>query len=87
MRYPADRALGELINEFAAHSPDFAAGRRDHNVRPIATLRKYVHHPELGKLELDCQTLLPGTDLRLVMYTAEPGSPSAAALTRLGARS
>ncbi|GAA0981229.1 helix-turn-helix transcriptional regulator [Streptomyces rhizosphaericus] len=87
VRYPADRALGELINEFAAHSPDFAAGWRDHDVRPIATLRKYVCHPELGKLELDCQTLLlPGTDLRLVMYTAEPGSPSAAALARLGAR-
>nr|WP_285491251.1 hypothetical protein [Amycolatopsis taiwanensis] len=35
--------------------------------------------------ELDCQTLLlPGTDLQLVMYTAEPGSPSAAALARLG---
>jgi hypothetical protein len=25
-RYPAERALGELVNEFAAHSPDFAAG-------------------------------------------------------------
>ncbi|MDH6624249.1 hypothetical protein M2271_002051 [Streptomyces sp. LBL] len=36
-------------------------------------------------LDLDCQTLLlPGTDVRLVMYTAEPGSPSAAALDRLG---
>jgi hypothetical protein len=34
---------------------------------------------------LDHQTLLlPGTDLQLVMYTAETGSPSAAALARLG---
>ncbi|MEV0123243.1 hypothetical protein AB0I16_17210 [Streptomyces sp. NPDC050703] len=41
----------------------------------------------MGDLDLDCQTLLlPGTDLRLVMYTAEPGSPSAATLTRLGTR-
>ncbi|MFE7317806.1 helix-turn-helix transcriptional regulator [Streptomyces sp. NPDC057555] len=88
VRYPTDRALGELINEFAAHSPDFAAGWRDHNVRPITTLRKYLHHPELGRLELDCQTLLlPGTNVQVVMYTAEPGSPSAAALARLGARS
>jgi transcriptional regulator with XRE-family HTH domain len=86
-RYPADRVLGELVNELAAHSPDFAAGWRDHNVRPIATLRKHLRHPKLGKLELDCQTLLlPGTDLQLVMYTADPGSPSAAALTRLGTR-
>ncbi|MFI1198619.1 hypothetical protein ACH4VR_03955 [Streptomyces sp. NPDC020883] len=71
-------------NECAAHSPDFAAGWRDHNVRPIATLRKYLRHPELGELELDCQTLvLPGTNRQLVMYTAEPGSPSATALARL----
>ncbi|MGV4925879.1 hypothetical protein [Streptomyces sp. BHT-5-2] len=77
-------------NEFAAHSPDFTAGWRDHNVRPIATLRKYLRHPELGELgelgelELDCQTLvLPGSNRQLVMYTAEPGSPSATALARL----
>jgi transcriptional regulator with XRE-family HTH domain len=85
VRYPADRVVGELVNEFAAHSPDFAAGWRDHNVQPISTLRKHLHHPELGEMDLDCQTLLlPGTDLQLVMYTAEPGSPSAAALARLG---
>ncbi|WP_153031037.1 helix-turn-helix transcriptional regulator [Amycolatopsis sp. YIM 10] len=84
-RYPADRVLGELVNELAAHSPDFAAGWRDHDVRPVPTLRKHLHHPELGELEVVCQTLLlPGTELQLVMYTAEPGSPSAAALARLG---
>jgi transcriptional regulator with XRE-family HTH domain len=84
-RYPADRVLSELVNELAAHSPDFAAGWRDHNVRPIATLRKDLRHPELGELELDCQTLLlPGIDLQLVIFTADPGSPSAAALARLG---
>jgi transcriptional regulator with XRE-family HTH domain len=84
VRYPADRVLGELVNEIAAQSPAFAAGWRDHDVRPRPTLRKYLHHPELGELELDRQTLLlPGTDLQLVMYTAEPGSPSAAALARL----
>ncbi|MBL1118416.1 helix-turn-helix domain-containing protein [Streptomyces sp. 110] len=87
-RYPANRVLGELVNEFAAHSPDFAAGWRDHDVRPIPTLRKHLRHPELDDLDLDCQTLLlPGTDLRLVMYTAEPGSSSAAALALLGTRS
>ncbi|GAA4965394.1 transcriptional regulator with XRE-family HTH domain [Nonomuraea thailandensis] len=86
-RYPAERVLGELVNEFAAHSPDFAASWRNHEVRPIPTLRKHLHHPELGALELDCQTLLlPGTDLRMVIYTARPGSPSAAALARLAAR-
>lgn len=85
VRHPADRVLGELVNAFAAHSPDFAAGWREHDVRPLPTLRKHLRHPVLGELELDRQTLLvPGTGLQLVMYTAEPGSPSAAALARLG---
>ncbi|QYN38689.1 helix-turn-helix transcriptional regulator [Pseudonocardia sp. DSM 110487] len=84
-RHPADRALGELVNEIAAHSPDFAAAWRSHDVRPRPTLRKRLHHPELGELELERRTLLlPGTDLRLVIYTADPGGPSAAALARLG---
>ncbi|GAA0937884.1 helix-turn-helix transcriptional regulator [Pseudonocardia zijingensis] len=83
-RHPADRALGELVNEIAALSPDFAAAWRDHDVRPRPTLRKRLRHPELGELELERRTLLlPGTDLRLVIYTADPGSASAAALARL----
>ncbi|GAA1936502.1 helix-turn-helix transcriptional regulator [Streptomyces durmitorensis] len=87
-RYPDDRSLPELINELAAHSPEFLAGWRDHDVRPVPMLRKFLRHPELGDLEVVCQTLLlPGTGLQLAMYTAEPGSPSATALARLGARS
>ncbi|MFD2793866.1 helix-turn-helix transcriptional regulator [Promicromonospora vindobonensis] len=84
-RRPADRALSELVNEYAAHDPNFVAGWRRHDVRPRPTLRKCLRHPELGELELDRQTLLmPGTSLRLVLYTADPGSPSAATLSRLG---
>lgn len=86
-RHPAERVLAELVNEFAAHSPDFAASWRNHDVQPISTLRKHLRHPELGELDLDCQTLLlPGTDVHLVIYTAQPGSPSAAAFARLGTR-
>ncbi|MFI0419975.1 hypothetical protein [Spongiactinospora sp. 9N601] len=80
----AEGGLGELVNEYAAHSPQFAASRREHDVRPVATLRKRLYHPELGQLDLDCQILLvPGTGLLLVLYTAQPGGPSAAALARL----
>lgn len=85
-RRPANRALGELVDAYAAHDPDFLAGWRSHDVRPRPALRKRVRHPELGELELDRRTLLlPGSGLRLVLYLAEPGSPSATALTRLGA--
>ncbi|CDR17895.1 helix-turn-helix transcriptional regulator [Streptomyces iranensis] len=86
-RYPAERVLGELADEFAAHSADFVAAWRSHDVRPIPTLRKHLRHPTLGELDLECQTLLlPDTDVRLVIYTAEPDSPSAAALARLDTR-
>jgi hypothetical protein len=38
----------------------------------------------VGQLTLDCDVLtVAGTDLRLVVYTAEPGSPDASALELL----
>ncbi|WP_030380339.1 MULTISPECIES: helix-turn-helix transcriptional regulator [unclassified Streptomyces] len=84
VRLPGDRVLGELVNAYAAHDADFRAGWRSHEVDPRPALRKRLHHAELGELDLDVQTLLvPGTELRLVLYSAEPGSPSAAALERL----
>jgi transcriptional regulator with XRE-family HTH domain len=82
--YPTDNVLAELINEFATHDPDFADSWRNHAVRPIPGVRKNLHHPALGKLEIDRHTLgLPGSGFSLVMYTAEAGSPSAAALKSL----
>lgn len=39
----------------------------------------------MGRITLDCDVLtVHGTDLRLVVYTAEPGSPDAAALELVG---
>ncbi len=82
--YPTDNVLAELINEFATHDPDFASSWRNHAVRPIPGVRKHLHHPTLGELEIDRHTLgLPGSGFSLVMYTAESGSPSAAALKSL----
>ncbi|WP_436799054.1 MmyB family transcriptional regulator [Micromonospora fulviviridis] len=68
VKHPADRALAELINEFAAHDADFAAGWRDHDVRPIPAVRKRVNHPVLGELELDRSALELAAQVR-----AEPG--------------
>ncbi len=84
VRYPTDNVLAELINEFAARDPDFASSWCNHAVRPMPSMRKSLHHPALGELEIDRHTLsLPGSDFSLVMYTAEAGSASAAALKSL----
>ncbi|WP_406351940.1 helix-turn-helix transcriptional regulator [Streptomyces sp. NBC_01635] len=84
VRHPTDNVLAELINEFAAHDPDFASSWRNHTVRPTPSVRKNLHHPTVGELEIDRHILsLPGSDFSLVMYTAEAGSPSAAALKGL----
>ncbi|SOD62787.1 Helix-turn-helix domain-containing protein [Streptomyces zhaozhouensis] len=84
VRYSTDRALAELVDEFAARDPDFAHGWSQHAVHPVPGVRKTVRHPALGELELDRHTLgLPGSDLSLALYTAEAGSPSAALLRSL----
>lgn len=75
-RHPSDSGLSELINELAARSPEFAAAWRAHDVRTRPALRKHLHHPRLGRLDFDLHTLLlPGSDLQLVMYTTDRGTP------------
>jgi hypothetical protein len=37
--------------------------------------RKTVHHPQLGPVSVDCDTLtVPGSDLRIAVYSAPRGS-------------
>ena len=46
--------------------------------------RKTVHHPEVGSLTLDCDVLTAdASDLRIVAYTAPPGSDAAGKLRLL----
>lgn len=46
---------------------------------------KTIHHPQVGDIELAYEPAAMSTDpdLRLVLYAAEPGSPSADALRLL----
>ncbi|HEY0249191.1 MAG TPA: helix-turn-helix transcriptional regulator [Gryllotalpicola sp.] len=79
-RYPADRRLARLVAELGARSPRFAelwasgdvAGWQDPG------RRKTIEHPDVGGITLDCDTLIVAADdLRIMVYTAEPGSDDA----------
>jgi transcriptional regulator with XRE-family HTH domain len=84
-RHPEDPELQGLIADLRQRSERFA---QLWETRPAAVhteSRKTFEHPEVGRLTLDCDKLLVhGSDLRLVIYTAAPGSPDDDALQLLG---
>lgn len=77
-RYPADRRLRDLTAELRAGSERFAELWDAGVIGPHESARKTIVHPQVGPVELDCDILtVPTGDLRIVAYTAEPGSESA----------
>jgi transcriptional regulator with XRE-family HTH domain len=79
-RYPADRELKRLVAELTAHSPRFTELWESGTVvSPRDQSRhKTIDHPEAGLITLDCDTLIVGgEDLRITVYTAEPGTADA----------
>ncbi|MFD5792414.1 helix-turn-helix transcriptional regulator [Streptomyces diastatochromogenes] len=85
-RHPDDRRLAELVGQLSLHSAEFAALWARHPVRTCTSGVKHLRHPAVGALELSFENLcVPGgSGQRLIAYTAEPGSPSEAALRLLG---
>ncbi|MEU0804587.1 helix-turn-helix transcriptional regulator [Streptomyces sp. NPDC005970] len=83
--YPDDRRLAELIGELTMKSGEFAALWSRHPVRKCAFGVKSFHHPLVGPLELtfEMAPLRDSAGQCLLMYGAEPGSPSEAALRLL----
>ena len=78
-RRPHDASLRELVGELSTVSEEFRTRWAAHDVRIHHDGVKHFHHPVVGALELTYCTLeLPGgdPDLRLTIYTAEPGTPS-----------
>jgi hypothetical protein len=74
-RTPRDRALNSLIGDLAAGSTEFSIRWARHNVRFHRSARKTLRNPLVGEIELTGDALeLPGEDLTLIAYTAEPGS-------------
>ncbi|MFK4227857.1 helix-turn-helix transcriptional regulator, partial [Streptomyces sp. NPDC019890] len=77
-RYPADAGLRSLIKDLREASTDFARLWETGIVGVHETDTKTVHHPDVGTLTLDCDVLIAaGSDLRVVAYTAAPGSDTA----------
>ncbi|MDT7784053.1 MAG: hypothetical protein QOF58_2472, partial [Pseudonocardiales bacterium] len=84
-RDPYDRDLSDLIGQLSTRSEEFRGRWAAHNVRIHTSGAKLLHHPVVGDLDLDFESLaLPAdTGQSLLTYTAEPGSPTQDALRLL----
>ncbi|KQS06110.1 helix-turn-helix transcriptional regulator [Curtobacterium sp. MCLR17_007] len=83
-RYPLDRQLQQLVRDLRAASPRFVALWESAAPAPTdhPTRQKTIHHPTVGPIQVDCDTLVVGPeDLRIMAYTAEPGTADAERLS------
>ncbi|WP_439381669.1 helix-turn-helix transcriptional regulator [Amycolatopsis lexingtonensis] len=83
---PDDPRLIETVGELSVKSADFRRLWARHDIRQKTHETKRFHHRLVGELVLSYEALTvnsaPGQ--QLVVYQAEPGSPSEAALALLG---
>ena len=85
VRHPDDPRGHAIVDRLRAASPEFALRWAEHDVswRP-GTEPKTFLHPQVGRLELNCQTLVAESESQiLLVYTASPGTESAERLRLL----
>jgi transcriptional regulator with XRE-family HTH domain len=83
-RYPGDPGIDALVTELMGTSRRFAEMWDAHEVAVRRRIVKRIKHPETGPLEFECQVLhIADTDQRMIVYCAEPGSPTHDAFRRL----
>jgi transcriptional regulator with XRE-family HTH domain len=77
-RDPYDRRLSDLIGELSTRSDEFRVRWAAHDVKFHRNGTKTLHHPLVGDLTLayEALELLGDNGQRILVYTAEPGSPS-----------
>ncbi|UKY53935.1 helix-turn-helix transcriptional regulator [Streptomyces inhibens] len=86
-QHPDDQQLAELIGELSMKSTEFSSLWSRHVVNNCTFGTKHFHHPLVGDLRLDFEMMQTpdGSGQGVMMYTAEEGSPSEAALRLLAA--
>jgi len=76
-RYPRDAGLAQLVSRLRAESPEFERRWATARIAEHRASRKTVR-TSVGRITVDCDVLaVPGSDLRLVVYTAGPGTADA----------
>ncbi|MFJ7948521.1 helix-turn-helix transcriptional regulator [Streptomyces sp. NPDC096354] len=74
-RYPDDQQLRRLVTELRTNSERFAELWDAGALGRHEAASKTIDHPQVGSLTLDCDVLsVAGSDLRIMIYTAEPGT-------------
>ncbi|HYY22724.1 MAG TPA: helix-turn-helix transcriptional regulator [Thermoleophilaceae bacterium] len=83
---PYDRDLSDLVGELSTQSAEFRTRWAAHNVRFHDTGTKDFRHPLVGEITLTYNRMELAADpgLAITIYTAEPNSKSAEALSLLG---
>jgi transcriptional regulator with XRE-family HTH domain len=83
-RYPDDQDLRRLVADLRAASPRFEELWDSRVVGTHRDSHKTFDHPDVGLVTVDCDVLtVDGSDLRIIAYTAPPGSEAAEKLRLL----
>ncbi|MER6956199.1 hypothetical protein [Streptomyces sp. NPDC000618] len=84
-RRPHDRALPALVDELRTTDADVARWWEDHTVRDYTSVAKRIQRPTAGALSFDIEIVVSPhePDQMLIVYTAEPDSPTARLLPLL----
>ncbi|MEV4316858.1 helix-turn-helix transcriptional regulator [Actinocrispum sp. NPDC049592] len=83
--YPGHSGLLALIGELTVRSEEFSKRWAKAEVQEKTTGHVQYHHPIVGDLDLNYETLrLNGTDLLMKMFRAEPATEMADKLAMLG---